>query len=97
MESIPITLAFLINWGWLQIGPYIHINIDPVLLRIGPLALHWYGLMNVVAIVVSLWSIHRHTARPGITEQQVYHILWWRIAADFARLCRYYVIRQTVL
>src|SRR2546429_7366742 len=37
----------------LQIGPYIHINIDPVLLRLGPLALHWYGLMYVVNAVPS--------------------------------------------
>jgi hypothetical protein len=33
-----------------EIGPYIHINIEPVLLPIGPLALHWYGLMYVVAM-----------------------------------------------
>lgn len=39
MESIPVTLASLIDWGWLRIGPYIHLNIDPVILHIGPLAL----------------------------------------------------------
>ncbi len=94
MESIPVTLAFLINWGWLQIGPYIHINIDPVLLRIGPLALHWYGLMYVVAIVVGLWCIRRYTARQGITEQQVYRMLWWCIVAGLVGGRLYYVIQQ---
>ena len=40
MESIPVMPALLINWGWLRIGPSIHINIDPVILHSGPLALH---------------------------------------------------------
>ncbi len=94
MESVPVTLAFLINWGWLQIGPYIHINIDPVLLRLGPLALHWYGLMYVVAIVVGLWCIRRYSARQGITEQQVYRMLWWCIVAGLVGGRLYYVIQQ---
>jgi hypothetical protein len=93
MESIPVTLAFLINWGWLQIGPYIHINIDPVLLRIGPLALHWYGLMYVVAIVVGLWCIRRYTARQGITEQQVYRMLI--LLANCQKLSSRYLLKRS--
>ena len=58
MGSIPITLAFLIDWGWLRIGPYIHINIDPVIFNIGPLALRWYGLMYVVGIVMEIGRAH---------------------------------------
>jgi phosphatidylglycerol:prolipoprotein diacylglycerol transferase len=94
MESIPVTPAFLINWGWLRIGPYIHIDIDPVLLHIGPLALHWYGLMYVVAIVMGLWMIRRYTARKGITEEQVYHMLWWCVAAGLVGGRLYFVIQQ---
>jgi phosphatidylglycerol:prolipoprotein diacylglycerol transferase len=94
MESVPVTLAFLINWGWLQIGPSIHINIDPVLLRLGPLALHWYGLMYVVAIVVGLWFIRRYTARQGIKQDQVYRMLWWCIVAGLVGGRLYFVIQQ---
>ena len=94
MESVPVTLAFLINWGWLRIGPYIHINIDPVLLRLGPLALHWYGLMYVVAIVVGLWLIRRYTARQGIKQDQVYRMLWWCIVAGLVGGRLYFVIQQ---
>ncbi len=55
MASIPLP-TYLIDWGWLRIGPpYIYINIDPVIVHIGPLALRWYGLMYVVAIVVAIW------------------------------------------
>ena len=94
MESLPVTLSSLINWGWLRIGPYIHINVDPVLLHIGPLALHWYGLMYVVAIVAGLWCIRRYTARKGISQDRVYRMLWWCIAAGLVGGRLYYVIQQ---
>ena len=94
MESIPVTPAFLINWGWLRIGPSIHLNIDPVLLRIGPLALHWYGLMYVVAIVMGLWLIRGYTARQGITKEQVSRMLWWCVVAGLVGGRLYFVIQQ---
>ncbi|TMD62300.1 MAG: prolipoprotein diacylglyceryl transferase [Chloroflexi bacterium] len=94
MESVPITLAFLIDWSWLRIGPHIQINIGPVLLHIGPLALHWYGLMYVVAIVVGLWCIRRYIARKGISQDQVYRMLWWCIVAGLVGGRLYYVIQQ---
>ena len=94
MESIPVMPAFLINWGWLRIGPSIHLNIDPVLLRIGPLALHWYGLMYVVAIVMGLWLIRGYTARQGITKEQVSRMLWWCVVAGLVGGRLYFVIQQ---
>ena len=40
MTIFPV-LAYLLDWGWLRIGPpYIYLNIDPVLIRLGPLAVH---------------------------------------------------------
>jgi phosphatidylglycerol:prolipoprotein diacylglycerol transferase len=94
MGNIPMTLAFLIDWGWLRIGPYIHINIDPVILNIGPLALRWYGLMYVVGIVMGLWFIRRYTARKGITGEQVYRVLWWCIVAGLIGGRLYFVAQQ---
>ena len=94
MESIPVTLASLINWGWLQIGPYIHLNMNPVILHIGPLALHWYGLMYVVAIVMGLWLIRRYTVRKGIRGDQVYRMIWWCVVAGLVGGRLYFVIQQ---
>src|SRR5438309_11194895 len=96
MESVPITLAFLIDWSWLRIGPHIHINIDPVILHIGPLALRWYGLMYVVAIVVGLGCIRRYTVREGISQAGVYRMLWRCIAAGLVGGRLYYVFLQPV-
>lgn len=94
MGSIPTTLASLIDWGWLRIGPYIHINIDPVIVKIGPLALRWYGLMYVVGIVMGLWFIRRYTERKGITSDQVYRVLWWCVVAGLIGGRLYFVIQQ---
>src|SRR5579884_1533953 len=88
-------LAYIIDWGWLRIGPpYIYINIDPVLAQIGPLALHWYGLMYVVGILVGLWAIRGYTRRKGISGDLLYRLLWWCIVAGLIGGRLYFVIQQ---
>lgn len=94
MAHFSVPLASLINWGWIQIGSYIHININPVLFSLGPLALHWYGLMYVVAIVMGLWLIRRYTARQGVQENQIYRMLWWCVVAGVLGGRLYFVIQQ---
>jgi phosphatidylglycerol:prolipoprotein diacylglycerol transferase len=94
MGSLPTALASLIDWGWLRIGPYIHINIDPAILRLGSLKMTWYGLMYVVAIIMALWCISRYTARKGITQDQVYRVLWWCIIAGLIGGRLYFVVQQ---
>lgn len=94
MGTTPATLASLIDWGWLRIGPYIHINIDPAIAHFGPLKMTWYGLMYVVAIVMGVWCISRYTARKGITQDQVYRVLWWCVVAGLIGGRLYFVIQQ---
>ena len=94
MEYISLSLASLVNWGWLQIGPYVHLNINPILLQLGPLALRWYGLMYVVGIVMGLWGIRGYTARKGISQDQIYRVLWWCLVAGLVGGRLYFVIQQ---
>lgn len=94
MGSLPV-LAYVIDWGWLRIGPpYIYININPILAQIGPLALHWYGLMYVVGIVMGLWAIRGYTARKDVDGDLVYRVLWWCVAAGLIGGRLYFVIQQ---
>jgi len=94
MGTIPV-LAYLINWGWLRIGPpYIYININPIIVQVGPIALRWYGLMYAVAIIVGLWAIRGYLARKGITEAHVFSIVWWCIAAGLIGGRLYFDIQQ---
>jgi phosphatidylglycerol:prolipoprotein diacylglycerol transferase len=42
-------------------------NIDPVALRLGPLRVHWYGIMYLLAFGTAWWLARRRAARPGST------------------------------
>ena len=88
-------MHYTLDWGWLRIGPpYIYLNIDPVIFHLGPLAVRWYGLMYVVGIMVALWAIKGFTERQGITQDLVYRVLWWCIAAGLIGGRLYFVIQQ---
>lgn len=54
-------------------------NIDPVAISIGPLAIHWYGLMYLVAFALAWWLANRSAAKPGSgwTSQQVSDLLFY--------------------
>ena len=38
---------------------------DPVLFSIGPVSLHWYGLMYLVGFVFAMWLAIRRANKPG--------------------------------
>jgi len=93
--GIILPLAYLLDWGWLRIGPpYIYLNIDPVIVHIGPVALRWYGLMYVVGILIGLQAIVSYTKRKGISQDMVYRILWWCVIAGLIGGRLYFVLQQ---
>jgi phosphatidylglycerol---prolipoprotein diacylglyceryl transferase len=95
MGIIILTLAYVIDLGWFRIGPpYVYLNIDPVIVHLGPLALRWYGLMYVVAIIIGLRVAMGYAARKGIGEDLVYRVLWWCIVAGLIGGRLYFVIQQ---
>ena len=52
-------------------------NIDPVLVHIGPLAIHWYGVMYLVAFASALWLGNRRAAAAGFTKEQVSDLIFF--------------------
>jgi phosphatidylglycerol:prolipoprotein diacylglycerol transferase len=87
--------GYLLDWGWLRIGPpYIYINIDPVIVHLGPLAVRWYGLMYAIAIAVGLFVIRGYTQRKGVDQNMVYRIMWWCVGAGLIGGRLYFVIQQ---
>lgn len=46
-------------------------DIDPVAFAIGPVRIHWYGLMYVVGFVAGWWLARRRAAKPGSTWKPV--------------------------
>ena len=73
---------------------YIYINIDPVIVHIGPVALRWYGLMYVVGIIMGLLVMRGYTRRKGMSQDIVYRVLWWCIIAGLIGARLYFVVQQ---
>ncbi len=46
-------------------------DIDPVALALGPVRIHWYGLMYVVGFAAGWWLARRRAAAPGSTWKAV--------------------------
>ncbi|GAA0775884.1 prolipoprotein diacylglyceryl transferase [Castellaniella ginsengisoli] len=61
--------------------PYPHI--DPVALQIGPIAIHWYGLMYLagfgLAWLLGRWRIQHHPAANGLTLRDLEDIIFYGV------------------
>lgn len=72
----------------------INIGIDPVLIRLGPIAVHWYGVMYVVGISVGLSVALRYAAHYGIDRDLAYEIFWPVLIASLVGGRLYYVAQS---
>ncbi len=54
-------------------------NIDPVIVAIGPVALHWYGLMYLLGLLGAMWLLNRHADKPnsGWNRDQISDLLFY--------------------
>lgn len=54
-------------------------NIDPVMLDLGLIKIHWYGMMYLVAFGLAYWLAQRAAAKPGSgwTNEQVSDLLFY--------------------
>ena len=62
----------------------VHPQFDPIALKLGPVAIHWYGLMYVVAFVLFLWLARLRTRQPhwaqaGWTARDVEDLLFYGV------------------
>ncbi len=56
------------------------IDIDPVLVHLGPLMLSWYGIVIGLAIAVGVWLALREARRKGLPTEKVESLAFWIIA-----------------
>ncbi|MDR2214442.1 MAG: prolipoprotein diacylglyceryl transferase [Nevskiaceae bacterium] len=54
-------------------------NIDPIAVSLGPLNVHWYGIMYIIGFGAAWWLGRRVAARPGSTwkTDDVDDLLFW--------------------
>jgi len=60
------------------LGVWIH-DIDPLAVSLGPLQIHWYGLMYLVGFAAAWWLGSWRARQPGSgwSEQQVSDLVFW--------------------
>ncbi|GAA0471712.1 MULTISPECIES: prolipoprotein diacylglyceryl transferase [Tatumella] len=51
---------------------------DPVIFSVGPVALHWYGLMYLIGFIFAMWLAGRRASKPGSgwTKNEVENLLY---------------------
>ncbi|AEW44368.1 prolipoprotein diacylglyceryl transferase [Serratia symbiotica str. 'Cinara cedri'] len=51
---------------------------DPIIFSIGPISLHWYGLMYLIGFIFAMWLALRRTSKPGSswTKDEVENLLY---------------------
>jgi phosphatidylglycerol:prolipoprotein diacylglycerol transferase len=54
-------------------------DINPIALNLGPIKIHWYGIMYVIGFAVAWWLARREAKRPGSTwkAEQVDDLIFW--------------------
>jgi phosphatidylglycerol:prolipoprotein diacylglycerol transferase len=70
------------------------LNINPILVQLGPLAIRWYGLMYVVGIIVGIQVALPYARARGITEDQVWNVVGPCIVAGLIGGRLFYVVQQ---
>jgi phosphatidylglycerol:prolipoprotein diacylglycerol transferase len=58
-------------------------NVDPVLLRLGPVELRWYGVLLALAVLVALLAWYRRATRHGETSAFAEGWIWRSALAAF--------------
>ena len=72
----------------------IKIPFDPVAIHLGPLAIHWYGIGYVLAILLGYSYIIRYAPRRGVSEDVVNAVAMWAVPAGLIGGRLYYVVQN---
>lgn len=59
------------------------IDIDPVIVHLGPLALGWYGVVVAIAIATGVWLASREARRKGLPVAEVESLALWVVVGGF--------------
>lgn len=69
--------------------------VDPIIFHIGPLALRWYGVLMLTAILAAALVASREVARKGEDSENLWDMLFWILIPGFLGARLYYVFIQS--
>ncbi len=64
----------------------------PIALELGPLSIHWYGVMVALAFVAGLWTASRRGLREGVAAEKIIDLGPWLIVGAILGARSLYVI-----
>ena len=64
----------------------------PILFRIGPLTIRFYGLMYVVALLVGIWLLQREARRRGLPPERMVDLAFYTFVGGLVGGRLYYVL-----
>ena len=70
----------------------IEINIDPVLLRLGPVMITWHGFFTAVGVLAGIWLATRFAVERGFTEDDIMSIALWCVVGGIIGARLFHVI-----
>ncbi|MCC7371179.1 MAG: prolipoprotein diacylglyceryl transferase [Chloroflexi bacterium] len=70
----------------------IEINIDPTLLRLGPLMITWHGFFTAVGVLAGIWLATRFAVERGYTEDDIMSIALWCVVGGIVGARLFHVI-----
>jgi phosphatidylglycerol:prolipoprotein diacylglycerol transferase len=69
--------------------------VNPILVQIGPLTVHWYGITMTLAIFLGTYVASRYVARRGENPNTIWDILLWVLIPAIVGARLYYVFIQS--
>src|SRR6266568_3971281 len=67
----------------------------PILFQLGPLTVRWYGVIMVIAILISCWIASRYVARHGQDSTIIWDMLLWVLVPALIGERLYYIFIQS--
>ena len=64
----------------------------PIAFNLGPLTIHWYGIMVALAFLVGLWTASRRASQSGIHGERIVDLGPWLILGAILGARTFYVI-----
>ena len=68
--------------------------LNPIAFKLGPLSVHWYGLIIASAVILAVALSVREGKRLGLKEDDFYDFLLWALPVALITARSYYVIFQ---
>jgi phosphatidylglycerol:prolipoprotein diacylglycerol transferase len=58
--------------------------VHPIAFQLGPLTIHWYGVMITLAFLAGLWTATRRARRENISAEKIADVTLWLMAGAIA-------------